>query len=585
MTNCLLQLTQENQLYLIRSRYTMAYLLSYMRRFLPVLLLPALLLLVPCSGWAAAGETIVVGGDHNYPPYEFIDKDGRPAGFNVDLTRAIAEVMGMTVEIRLGRWEEMRRALQTGEVDILQGMVQADVRAKDYEFSPPHSIINQSVFARRGTKPVRDLNDLKGKDVLVQNGGMMHDYLLEKNIGARIFPVDTHVDALRQLAAGKHDYALVGNLPGLYLSREFGLSNIVPVGRLFAGQPYAYAVKRGNDQILSQFSEGLTILKNTGRYEKIHDKWLGALEPSPVSWRKIVTYAAITALPLLLLLSAIGYINRTLKKEIAHRTREMQLQQQQLIQADKMASLGILVSGIAHEINNPTGLLLYNLPVLKKIFRSAEEHLEERFRQEGDFMIGGLRYSQFREDIPLLIEEMQDGATRIKRIVEDLKDFARKDTSEMDQSVLLNDVVRAALRLVDNSIRKTTGKVVTNLADGLPAVRGNAQRIEQVLVNLILNACQALPDPAKGIFLTTGYDPERKEVLLLVRDEGVGIPKEDLSRIADPFFTTKRETGGTGLGLSVSASIIKEHEGTMTFESRPGEGTTVRVALPALQGA
>ncbi|WP_224982877.1 transporter substrate-binding domain-containing protein [Geomonas agri] len=556
----------------------------FTQHILPALLLLALCLVMPYSAWAAGG-TIVVGGDHNYPPYEFIDKDGHPAGFNVDLTRAIAEVMGMTVEIRLGRWDEIRNALRTGEVDIVQGMVQADVRARDYDFSPPHSIINQSVFARRGTKPVRDLSDLKGKEVLVQNGGMMHDYLLGKNVGARIFPVDTHIDALRQLAAGKHDYALVGNLPGLYLSREFGLSNIVPVGRLFAGQPYCYAVSKGNEQILSQFSEGLAILKNTGRYQKIHDKWLGALEPPTVSWRKILTYAAITALPLLLLLSAIGYINRRLAKEVAVRTQEMQLQQQQLIQADKMASLGVLVSGIAHEINNPTGLLLYNLPVLKKIFRSTEEHLEQRFQKEGDFLIGGLRYSQFREDIPLLIDEMQDGATRIKRIVEDLKDFARKDTSQMDQSVLLNDVVRAALRLVENSIRKTTGNVVTTLAEGLPAVRGNAQRIEQVVVNLILNACQALPDPTKGIFLATSYDAERNEVLLLVRDEGVGIASEDLHRIADPFFTTKRETGGTGLGLSVSASIIKEHKGTMAFDSRQGEGTTVRVALPALQGA
>ncbi|MBU5636876.1 transporter substrate-binding domain-containing protein [Geomonas sp. Red69] len=562
----------------------MTYALPYTRRFLPVLLL-VLCMLTPCSGWAAAAGTIVVGGDHNYPPYEFLDKDGHPAGFNVDLTRAIAEVMGMTVEIRLGRWEEIRKALQRGDVDIVQGMVQAEVRARDYDFSPPHSIINQSVFARRGARTVQNLGDLKGKEVFVQNGGMMHDYLLEKNVGAAIFPVDTHIDALRQLAAGKHDYALVGNLPGLYLSREFGLSNIVPVGKLFAGQPYCYAVKKGNDQILSQFSEGLAILKNTGRYQKIHDKWLGALEPPTVSWRRIVTYAAITALPLLLLLSAIGYINRRLTKEVALRTQEMQLQQQQLIQADKMASLGILVSGIAHEINNPTGLLLYNLPVLKKIFRSAEEHLEERFQKEGDFLIGGMRYSQFREDIPLLIDEMLDGATRIKRIVEDLKDFARKDTSQMDQSVLLNDVVRASLRLVENSIRKTTGNVVTELAEGLPAVRGNAQRIEQVVVNLILNACQALPDPGKGIYLTTGYDAERNEVLLLVRDEGVGISSEDLPRIADPFFTTKREAGGTGLGLSVSASIIKEHEGTMVFESQPGEGTTVRVALPALQGA
>ena len=550
-------------------------------------LLAALLLAWPAVALAASDKAvIVVGGDHNYPPYEFLDKEGRPTGFNVELTRAIAEVMGLEVEIRLGRWDTVRRSLEDGEVDIVQGMIQSEGRSRSLEFSPSHSIINQSVFARRGTPPVRDFSDLSGKEVLVQKGGMMHDYLLEKKLALKLYPVDTHVEALRQLSSGKRDYALVGNLPGLYLSREFGLSNIAPVGKLFAGQPYCYAVRKGNSQLLSQFSEGLAILKNTGRYHKIYDKWLGALEPNVVSWPKVIKYGAITALPLLLILTGIVYLNRVLKKEVAHRTRELQLQQQQLIQADKMASLGILVSGIAHEINNPTGLLLYNLPVLKRIYKSTEEQLERRFEQEGDFMISGLRYSQVRDEIPLLIDEMFEGATRIKRIVEDLKDFARKDSSELDQSVSLNDVVKAALRLVDNSVKKATSALVIDLEQSLPMVKGNAQRIEQVVVNLILNACQALPDPARGITLTTRYQAERNEVLLQVRDEGVGIAKEHLSHIADPFFTTKRDSGGTGLGLSVSATIIKEHNGSMVFESVPDEGTTVRVALPAaLKGA
>ncbi|HBA86874.1 MAG TPA: histidine kinase [Geobacter sp.] len=537
-------------------------------------------------GFAQTGRpVIIVGGDHNYPPYEFLDKDGQPTGFNVELTRAIAELMGLNVEIHLGKWDQIRRSLEDGEVDILQGMVQSEARNALFDFSPPHSIINQSVFGRRGAAPISDLSDLRGKEVLVQKSGLMHDYLLEKKVGAKLFLVDTHVEAMRQLASGKRDYALVGNLPGLYLSRELGLSNIVPVGKLFAGQPYGYAVKKGNSQIISQFSEGLAILKNTGRYHKIYDKWLGALEPNAVSWSKIIKYGAITALPLLLMLTGIAYLNRVLKKEVAHRTRELQLQQQQLVQAAKMASLGTLVSGIAHEINNPTGLLLYNLPVLKKIYKATEEQLEQRFRQEGDFMVSGLRYSQFRDEIPLMIDEMFDGATRIKRIVEDLKDFARKDTSELDECVAVNDVVKAALRLVDNTIKKATNHVAIELGDGLPMVKGNSQRIEQVVVNLIVNACQALPDPAKGITLVTRYEAEQNAVLLEIQDEGVGISEEHLSHIADPFFTTKRDTGGTGLGLSVSAAIIKDHNGSMVFRSVPDEGTTVRVALPALKGA
>jgi C4-dicarboxylate-specific signal transduction histidine kinase len=292
----------------------------------------------------------------------------------------------------------------------------------------------------------------------------------------------------------------------------------------------------------------------------------------------------MVVVPLLLILGGTVVWSRTLQKKIAQATAELQQHQQQLIQADKMASLGILVSGVAHEINNPTGLLLLNLPVLRKAYQVAQENLEERFQDSGDFMIGGLRYSLLREETPRMFDEMQDGARRIKRIVDDLKDFARKDDSDLSESVDLNAVVRAALRLVDNSIRKATHRFEISCADTLPHCQGNVQRIEQVVVNLILNACQALPDTDKGIFVATSFDAVSAELLFCVRDEGVGIPGEHLSHLTDPFFTTKRELGGTGLGLSVSAGIVKDHQGRLEFSSEPGAGTTVTMVLPVIKG-
>jgi signal transduction histidine kinase len=343
-------------------------------------------------------------------------------------------------------------------------------------------------------------------------------------------------------------------------------------------------VKKGNLELLSQFSEGLAIVKNTGRYQKIYDKWLGVLEPQQLPFQKIAKYGAMVVIPLLLILGATVVWSRTLQKRIAQHTAELQQRQQQLIQADKMASLGILVSGVAHEINNPTGLILLNLPVLRKAYQVAQANLEERFQEAGDFMIGGLRYSLLREEAPRLFDEMQDGARRIKRIVDDLKDFARKDDSALDESVDLNAVVQAAVRLVENSIRKATHRFEISCAEGIPHCRGNVQRIEQVVVNLILNACQALPDPEQGVRLSTSFDAGRGELLFSVHDEGVGIPREHLSHLTDPFFTTKREIGGTGLGLSVSAGIVKDHQGRLEFRSEPGAGTTVTMALPVLKG-
>jgi polar amino acid transport system substrate-binding protein len=283
----------------------------------------------------------------------------------------------------------------------------------------------------------------------------------------------------------------------------------------------------------------------------------------------------------------VGQRTASLAREVAERERaaeQLRLQQRQLVQADKMAALGVLVSGVAHEINNPNGFLLLNLPTLKGIFLDALEVLDER-SDAGDLTLGGLDYATVRAEVPRMLDEMQGGSRRIKRIVEDLKDFARRDDQPAFDEVDLNAVVQAALRIVEPSIRKATHHFSADYATDLPPVRGSAQRIEQVVVNLVLNACEALPDPDRAVSVSTGEDPERGLVWARVADEGVGITAEHLPRLTDPFFTTKRESGGTGLGLSVSAGIIKEHGGTLTFDSKPGAGTTVTVTLPPARPA
>ncbi|AAR36150.1 transporter substrate-binding domain-containing protein [Geobacter sulfurreducens] len=565
-------------------------------RYLAVLLTVLAALVLVAVGTASAADaprdrhrTIVVGGDRDYPPYEFIDQNGKPAGYNVELTRAIAEVMGMTVEFRLGAWSEMFSALKSGRVDVLQGISWSEKRARQIDFTPPHTIVYHAIFARRDSPPAAGLEDLRGRKVALHRDGIMHEYLAERGYGKDLVLTPTPADALRLLAAGGCDYAVVAMVPGMYIIRENRLTNLVPVARSIAAQRYGYAVRQGDAELLARFSEGLAILRKTGQYEAIRAKWLGVLEPQPVRWQEIAKYAAVVVIPLLVILGGTVLWSHSLRRQVAQRTEslsraleEVQLNQQQLLQADKMAALGILVSGVAHEINNPTGLILLDVPILRKIYNDAAPILEERYRTEGDFTLGGLRYSRVREEVPRLLDEMQDGAKRIKRIVEDLKDFARRDDVGGKELVDLNGVAQAAVRLVDASLRKATTRFTARYEPDLPRVLANVQRIEQVVVNLVLNACQALPDPSRGIELETSFDPAVGCVNLRVRDEGSGIAPENIPRLTDPFFTTKRESGGTGLGLSVSAGIIKEHGGALSFESALGEGTTVTLSLPVI---
>jgi PAS domain S-box-containing protein len=256
------------------------------------------------------------------------------------------------------------------------------------------------------------------------------------------------------------------------------------------------------------------------------------------------------------------------------------LQQQQLMQADKMATLGILSSGVAHEINNPNNFILLNAKIFQRVWNDVTPILEEYYQEYGDFALAGMPYTQAHEKIGQLIAGMSEGAQRIAKIVKGLKDFAGQDTGDLNQAVDINSVVEAAILIVSNLIKKSTNRFSCEYVSNLPKIRGNAQQLEQVVINLITNACQALQDKEAGLFISTSYDSNSNNVIVKVRDEGIGILPEQLKRIMDPFFTTKRASGGTGLGLSISYNIVKAHGGILNFTSEFEKGTTVILTLP-----
>jgi signal transduction histidine kinase len=253
------------------------------------------------------------------------------------------------------------------------------------------------------------------------------------------------------------------------------------------------------------------------------------------------------------------------------------------MQAGKMVALGTLVSSVAHEINNPNNFIMLNTPLLKETWERVLMILDEYYKENGDFTIGGMRYPEMRERIPRLLSAITDGSKRIQQIVEDLRDFVRRDASDMSQSVDVNAVLKSATSLLSNMITKSTSHFYVKYGEKLPLLKGNSHRLEQVMINLIQNACQALPDIRKGISLSTSYNEKISCIVIKVEDEGIGISPEVLPHIADPFFTTKSLSGGIGLGLSISSRIVKEHGGALTFTSEPGKGTTAEIILPGLR--
>lgn len=251
----------------------------------------------------------------------------------------------------------------------------------------------------------------------------------------------------------------------------------------------------------------------------------------------------------------------------------------QLLQADKLASLGQLVSGIAHEINNPNTFIRGNIMIVEEALKDMLPVIDKYYDKHPDLKIARLKYNIFRDHILVLVDDILKGANRIKSIVEDLKKFARRDEGLLTDDIDMNAVVQSCLRLVRNQIKRNAN-IKMDLDLDIPTVKGNMQKLEQVIVNMLINASQAIEKTRGTIEISTKYDEKEEEISLKIKDDGKGMSEQVIKQIFNPFFTTKRTRGGTGLGLSLAYGIIKEHRGRIDVDSEPGVGTVFNIRLP-----
>lgn len=241
--------------------------------------------------------------------------------------------------------------------------------------------------------------------------------------------------------------------------------------------------------------------------------------------------------------------------------------QRELIQSQKLAALGTLVAGVAHEVNNPNAVVAMNSGLL----------LRNLDRREG--VPAGPKGDETRA----LVSEIQDASMRIAALVKSLKGFARPAPDDLTACVRMESVIEDSCLLLRHQFAAKTCELVMHLDPALPAVQGDAQQLSQVVVNLLQNACDASDRPGSRVTLRAAGDPDSRGVVLTVEDEGRGIAPEHVERVFEPFFTTRRDQGGSGLGLSISAAIVNAHGGRIRVESPPGCGARFIVWLPVLE--
>ncbi len=284
-------------------------------------------------------RVIRVGGDDAYPPFSYTE-NGEAKGFDNDLLRAVAEVMGVNLEFHLSPWDEAKQALLDGKVDVIGGMAYSTGRNELYDFSTPHNELYFDLFVRQDSS-IKNLSDISGKQILIQSGGIMEDYLKNSGFTGKIVMVETPLKALQVLASGQYDGALLNKMQGYYIISEYRLNNLRSIGQYIERRSYAFAVKNGNTGLLLELNQALATVDATGVYDQVSKKWFSPYQQASfLDQARYYIYAGVGLLAFsLIIISWLWTLRRTVKRQ----TEELRTSEEKYRLLIQNAAEGVIV--------------------------------------------------------------------------------------------------------------------------------------------------------------------------------------------------------------------------------------------------
>ncbi|GAU08489.1 transporter substrate-binding domain-containing protein [Desulfoplanes formicivorans] len=280
------------------------------------------LLLVPVRAMSAQPNKVLhFRGDRDYPPYEYLDENGNPTGFDVELLKRVCQIMGIDCRITLGPWSEVRAQLENGTIQGITGMFYSGRREQNIDFTTYHNIISHSIFVPK-TSSITGINDLIDKTIGAQKGDIMHDYVLQNGLSSAVVAYDDQEQVLASLAANRIDCALIARIQGIYFMEKLGFDNIKAVGQSILPRKYCFAVRKGDELLRSQLNEGLQLLKENGEFALIHDRWFSPYTHKDIRQRviKILVWILVPFGITLFIVIAWSY---TLKRQVREKTKTL----------------------------------------------------------------------------------------------------------------------------------------------------------------------------------------------------------------------------------------------------------------------
>ncbi len=511
-------------------------------------------------------KSLIVRGDWEYPPFEYINEKGQPDGFNIEIIRRIAQLMNLKIEIDLGPWDTVRRQLEQGEIDILAGMYKTEERDKLVDFTIPHFISSYGIFVRKDSG-IDSHSDIQDKKILVQEKDLGHDYLVENGIGAEIITVNSWEKLLPELNAGRADCAVLSMMQGARQMKKADFANIRLLPNPLFQQRYCIAVKSGDADLLATLNEGLNLLKSSGEYDEIFERWFGVYSDPSFSPQSLFTstwvrlfLVAFLLLALLLLGSVLW--TYSLRREVAKKTSELSTALEELRQANTAKNR--FLASVSHELRTPLHGIIGMVRLLKKSDLDAEQQN--------------------------LLEMLSDSSIQLHRVLSDLIDATRIETGRFSlhpTDFSLRQIGTWVEPLLRRSAEKKGLEFYFVITDDGEILHADQERLVQIILNLGQNAVKNTSEGSVEILI----EYSSSNLRIRVADTGRGIPPEQQEAIFTPFTQLEnslkvygKQEAGLGLGLSIVKTITNLMKGNIELESSAETGTTIQVTLPVERG-
>jgi len=512
--------------------------------------------------WLKDHPVVRVAYDPAFPPVEFTAEVNTYQGMAADYLEIISSVLGIQFEIvHPQTWEDALDLIRERKVDMLSAVARTAQREDYMVFTEPYLKLPAVVITARTDVDDWSMENLLQMKIAVVSDYAWDDWIMESYPEALLIRTPNIVSGLETVSFGAAD-AMIGDLATTsFFIGQSGITNLRVARQIDQSLDLSIGV-RSDMAILRDIFDRVLEAISEERREAIKSGWI-QLE-SPAWWKNPVFlwWASGIILLFVVIILAVSIWNRTLQHRVEVRTQQLRDTQARLLQAAKLESVGRLAAGVAHEVKNPLAILQMGLDFVR-----PDVEMKEPCRET--------------------IDDMQNAIDRASSIIHGLLDFSREEKLVLEP-VDLNQVIQRSLQLVRHELSRQGVEARTELADSLPEIDGDSDKLQQVFINLFMNALHAMKgegvltvrssvepgkslptSPATGQPAFPGGD---KVIVIQVTDSGPGIPEDKLDKLFDPFFTTKPVGEGTGLGLSITHNIVELHQGLIRFSNRPEGG-------------